>query len=304
MNSTGQLICDEVLTEQERNSWNQKGYVHIPSVLSAAEINTLLLGVDELSKNQGNKLGVPGNNRDMKIVNAISRTSILDSLLDHPKIFGKVLALMGPYLQVAGTEVMVRQPHDECLVRFHTDGGASLRHIFPNEHSLPLNFKIQFFLTDVLKSDSGNFALLPNSHHKQFPDEGVEWDSISSSVTQVIAKAGDAIIFPWSLWHGVAPNKSGRIRKSVFIRYSQLWTRPVDYERQPNDVLNRLSPRRRRLLGDFGEDFVPSDYYRPTSKHNHLDIMLGDEWGHHEQFRKYLGTYEFFKQLENWKWDR
>jgi hypothetical protein len=293
-----------VLTDAERDFWNREGYLHLTDVLSKSEIETILAGVDVLSASDNKRLGVPGNHRDMKVVNAISVAPVMDCLLDHPKIFGKILSLMGPYLQIGGTEIMVRQPHDKCLVRFHTDGGASLRQIFPSPHSLPLHFKVQFFLTDVVQPDSGNFSLIPGSHIHQFPDAGIDWDSNTSRIKQVLARAGDAIIFPWSLWHGVAPNKSGNIRKSAFVRYSQLWTRPVDYDKQSPEVLARLSPRQRRLFGDFGDQFVASDYYRPTSKHRHLETILGAEWGREKYFERYADTYEFFKQLEDWKWDR
>ncbi|MFE5097052.1 hypothetical protein ACFRCI_43835 [Streptomyces sp. NPDC056638] len=37
--------------------------------------------------------------------------------------------------------------------------------------------------------------------------------------------------FPWSPWHGVAPNRSGNVRKPVILRFGQLWIRPNDHDR-------------------------------------------------------------------------
>ena len=55
------------------------------------------------------------------------------------------------------------------------------------------------------------------------------------------------------------------------FRYGQMWCRPYDYEKAPAHVIDRLSPRRRRLLGDLGEGYTATDYYKPKDQ---LDVML------------------------------
>ena len=46
------------------------------------------------------------------------------------------------------------RPSDaEALMGFHTDAGPSLQRIHPYSDSLPLQFKIQFFLTDLSEPD-------------------------------------------------------------------------------------------------------------------------------------------------------
>ena len=43
-------------------------------------------------------------------------------------------------------------------------------------------------------------------------------------------KAGDAFIFGHSIWHGPAPNNSGRARRTLLYNYSQLFMRAYDYD--------------------------------------------------------------------------
>ena len=81
-------------------------------------------------------------------------------------------------------------------------------------------------------------------------------------------------IFPHNLWHSVAPNLGDSVRRSVTFRYGQMWCRPYDYEKVPAEVLARLSPRRRRLLGDMGPDYHATDYYKPPDQ---LEVMLDPE---------------------------
>ena len=79
-------------------------------------------------------------------------------------------------------------------------------------------------------------------------------------------------IFPHNLWHSVAPNHGDSVRRSVTFRYGQMWCRPYDYEKAPAEVLARMPERRRRLLGDLGDDYIATDYYKP---HDQLEVMLG-----------------------------
>ena len=97
--------------------------------------------VQETPNLQGSRFGKGA----YTIIRAIERADALDPLTDHPRIFGTILSLMGPYLQIMGTQIYVRHPDAEALMAFHTDAGPSLQRIHPHEDSLPLQFKIQFF---------------------------------------------------------------------------------------------------------------------------------------------------------------
>ena len=105
-----------------------------------------------------------------------------------------------------------------------------------------------------------NFLFVPGSHRRKFPPKA---PTSPRGAVQLLTRPGDALLFPWSLWHAVAPNRSGRVRKSVTLRYGPLWARPYDHERLPAEVLERLSPRRRRLFGDLGPESRPWECYYP-----------------------------------------
>ena len=135
-----------------------------------------------------------------------------------------------------------------------------------------LQMKAQFFLTDLSDDDCGNFMLVPGSHRVTLPPDRIESKETPDGAIQLRARAGDVLLFPWSLWHAVAPNHSGRIRKSITFRYGQLWSRPYDYERLPETVLGRMTPRRRRLFGDHGPNADPVSYFYPNEE-EHLRLM-------------------------------
>lgn len=267
------------ISETQQKQWQEQGFLLLKQVLSTKEIETLLNAVDTVIEEYVQETPNLQENRFGKgaftIIRAIERTDALDVLTDHPKTFGTILSLMGPYLQIMGTQIYVRHPDTKALMGFHTDAGPSLQRIHPHTDSLPLQFKVQFFLTDVSKSDQANFMCVPGSHKKRFPDNPLNTGTYPEGAIQVFADAGDAVIFPWALWHGVGPNRIKRIRKSITFRYGQMWCRPYDYERLPAKVLNRMTPRRRRLFGDMGEHVHPTDYYKPKDQ---IEIICSDDW--------------------------
>ena len=257
------------ITAAQRRQWDQRGYLLLEQALEPAEVASLLAAVEAVlaSKRDGDFVS-QGSAAAFKIVQAVSECSAVDALTDHPRVFPLLLALLGPFLQVLGSEIFVRTAGDgsEPLVAWHTDGGPTLGRFLPRRGNDVLQMKAQFFLTDMEEPDSGNFMLVPGSQRVALPPERVDSKETPRGAIQLLARAGDALLFPWSLWHAVAPNHSGRTRKSITLRYGQLWSRPYDYTRLPDAVLARLTPRRRRLFGDHGPDADPVSYFYPDEE--------------------------------------
>lgn len=272
-----------LLTAAERRQWDEDGYLHIRNALhpgEAAALRAILAGVHGRF---ADGFGIPeyraivfdaGNDRDLSIANGITWCQGIAALLDHRGVFGKVLGLMGPYLQVLGSEIFYRYPFPAPLVDFHTDTGPALRTAAP-AGSKAIQIKAQFFLTDTREPDQGNFTVAPGSHRRAFPGK-IGFSQVEDAV-QILASAGDVILFPLSLGHGVAPNRGGATRVSVILRYGQAFCRPVDYWTTPDRrVMDQLTPRQRRLLGDLGARCRPGDFYGTIP--DQLELMYGDRW--------------------------
>jgi ectoine hydroxylase-related dioxygenase (phytanoyl-CoA dioxygenase family) len=273
-----------VVTEEQLRHWEEHGYLLLQQVLSTAEAEKLLNAVDAVleSSHRAQMISQQDNAsreevRAFKIAQAITQTDALDSLTDHPRTFPWLLTFIGPYLQILGTEIFVRRPGPgvEALVDWHTDGGPALGGFLPSSGNPILHMKVQFFLTDLTEPDSGNFMLVPGSHRVAFPDSGLPAMSPPPGAIQIRAQAGDVLLFPWSLWHAIAPNQSRQVRKSISFRYGPMWSRPFDYERLPSEVLARMTPRRRRLFSDFGGGAHPFSYFYPDPCEQ-LGLMLND----------------------------
>jgi hypothetical protein len=172
------------------------------------------------------------------------------------------------------SEVIVRPPNPKDKGYLHTDGGQAMRQIRVSDGSLPLQIKIHYFLTDLDALDRGNFTVVPGSHNRPFPEEGVEEVPYLPEVVQLCVKSGDAAMFPHALWHGVVSNKSDKPRKTLIYCYSHQCFRAFDYVKASAGLLERCTPRQRRLIGDIGEWKSGSYFYSPGDQ---VQLIEGTE---------------------------
>lgn len=263
----------EILTQFQKQQWHEQGYLVLKKVLSVEEVQQLTAVVDAMDAEFRH-----GENINADAVfdkrNVMEDNDIFVSLMAHRVTFPIVLELLGPYIQLSMSEVIVRPPNPKDKGYLHTDGGQAMRGIRVSETSWPLQVKIHYFLTDLDNPDSGNFTVVPGSHNRPFPEEGVPDGPYIPKAVQLRVKAGDAAVFPHALWHGVVGNKSAQPRKTLIYCYSHHCFRPFDYEKASPELLARCTPRQRRLIGDIG-DWKPGAYfYSPADQ---VSLILGQE---------------------------
>jgi hypothetical protein len=262
-----------VLSDEQKHRWKEDGFLLLPGLLTPNEVRDLTAAVDAMWEAH---LRQP----DAKPEAGMDRRNVMEeddrfvALMDHPATFPLVLELMGPYIQLSMSEVIVRPPNPEGSALLHTDGGQAMRQIRVTEDSLPLQIKIQYFLTDVASPDSGNFTVVPGSHRRQIPEGGVEGGPYIPEAVQLCLQAGDAAVFAHSLWHGYVKNRSEQPRKTLIYCYSQQCFRPFDYEKASPELLARCTPRQRRLIGDIGAWKPGSYFYSPADQ---IALITGAE---------------------------
>lgn len=271
----------EPLTPEEVAHFRQHGFLLVRSALEPGEVESLLGEVRRLVEGASSSGRILREDyyhaRSFKLVRILRLSSAFDGLIDHPAYFGKLVSLFGTHLQLMGGEIFVRGPAQEAITGFHTDLGAGMQRLLPEGHNPLLQLKVQIFLTDLSVPNSSNFALVPGSHlRRDFESDELcmiqdlnrrlgSAGELPSEVLQVLARPGDALLFPHSLWHGVAPNHTERTRFSVTLRYGQLALRPLErFDPVLTDPDRSFTARQRRLLGDLGaEDASP---YRPPDQ--------------------------------------
>lgn len=278
------------LSDEQRSQYAAQGYLQLRGLFTDAEVDLGLeiidralrahaVGVDDTVAYHASYLQ-EGRRKDLvRVRNAIAEQRALAYFLDHPRLVGPMISLLGPWLHVLGTEVFHRSVDPDGDRAFHEpwhiDGGPPMHGVRIDPAGRNLQVKAQIFLTEVAEPRSGNFLLIPGSHARPATvptepplaelNERLRTGSLPGEALTVRAKPGDVLLFPYSLWHAVDGNVRAP-RKSLILRFGHLWHRPHDYLAQPREVLDDLSPRLRRMFGDFGPTPHPMDYYKPTGQ--------------------------------------
>ena len=264
---------ESVLTDKQKKQWKEDGYLVLKGILSPEEIENLTAVVDEMYEAHLQQPDVkPEAGLDKR--NVMEDHDIFVDLMDHPATFPIALELMSPYIHLSMSEVIVRPTDPEGKGLLHTDGGQAMRQIRVSESSLPFQIKFQYFLTDLPEPDMGNFTVVPGSHNRLFPDGGFEDGPYIPDAVPLCVEAGDMAIFPHAMWHGFVANRSDKPRKTLIYCYVHQCMRAFDFEKASPELLERCTPRQRRLIGDIGEWKAGSYFYSPPDQ---VEVMLGEE---------------------------
>ncbi|MET7900678.1 phytanoyl-CoA dioxygenase family protein [Streptomyces sp. NPDC005355] len=275
------------LSDADRYSYQKNGYLLLRGLFDSAAVRRGRELVRAAHEGSTPSIAAHESFTDrphtVRVRDAIAHHPGLAEFLDHPGLIGPLVSVLGLSVQVLGTEIFVRAQHDAPLESWHTDGGEHLQRIRLAAESASLQVKAQVFLSDASEDDCGNFLLIPGSHRrmpkKTIPtcyieelNEPFERGELPDDAVTVHAAPGDVLLFPYSLWHAVARN-TRRPRETFIFRYGQLWHRPHDYLQQPPEVLANMSPRLRRMFGDFGADPHPTEFYKPNDQRR---VMAGE----------------------------
>jgi ectoine hydroxylase-related dioxygenase (phytanoyl-CoA dioxygenase family) len=272
------------MTPDQKKAWSQDGLIVVPGALPGPRLELLKARVrqfygrfvsGEISNYSLDSetascmpdlwqklLAYPRDRQTFKRWNIVSDGADFIDLVDHKPVFDLIVEIMGANIQVSRAQMIVIPQGVQEQAFLHTDSGT-LGQCFSAPGCVPLMVSVQYFLTDLEGENEGNFAYVPGSQHTPFPEEegnpgGGQTSGFTQGVnlpgrTQVRIRAGDAVIFPHSLWHGASLNNGEKARLSLIYGYSPLFVRPYDYVSQPDHVLAECrSFRQRRLLGDFG----------------------------------------------------
>ena len=264
---------ESVLTDKQKKQWREDGYLVLKGILSSEEIENLTAVVDQMYEAHLQQPDVkPEAGLDRR--NVMEEHDIFVDLMDHPATFPIALELMSPYIHLSMSEVIVRPTDPEGKGLLHTDGGQAMQQIRVSESSLPFQIKFQYFLTDLPEPDMGNFTVVPGSHNRPFPEGGFEEGPYISEALPLCVEAGDVAIFPHAMWHGFVANRSDKPRKTLIYCYVHQCMRAFDFEKASPELLERCTPRQRRLIGDIGEWKAGSYFYSPPDQ---VDVMLENE---------------------------
>lgn len=239
-----------LLTEPERADFARDGFFIIRGAIDDARLKRLRTIAQEhdVAYRQGGDVTAYHllNEHDL-----IGKEPEWLDMVDLPTTFPKVLGVLGWNIQVFHTQLIVTPPAPRAAepgpYGWHQDNNRMNRDLDTQLHPM-ISLKVGYFLTDMPAAGMGNLVVAPGSHvlpmvadDSDLPESGLE-------PVELLADAGDAVVFDRRLWHSASTNRSSTARMFVTFGYSYRWLRPKS-KMPAADAIADLEPIRRQLLG-------------------------------------------------------
>jgi ectoine hydroxylase len=239
----------------ERDQFDRDGFLVVRSALTPDEAGFYRDALDRVyAAAEADRRIQPGG--PLHQLSAVANCPQAAGLLDHPATLPYVWSVLGWNIHVYHSHLDVHPPltaRRRFRFEWHQDGGRQNREIETDPRPR-LSVKLAFWLSDLSEPGRGNLKVVPGSHRTNWipgpPRRDVEWPDPDGAI-EVIANAGDVVLFDRRLWHARSDNYSPYTRKAMFFGYTFRWIAIRDENETvwSGDLAGRLSPVQRQLLG-------------------------------------------------------
>lgn len=245
------------------------GYIIIKGAIDKdhlARLNSALDAFPELGYGEwhGNVQRLDNNGKaGLELQNIVEGGAPFEELIDHPAWVERVHRYAGEYEGFYDGLFI-----DECFATVRRSGGFFPLHSGAHDASIRMQYRFKngYFrcgqvnvlmaLSDIGPGDGGT-CVVPGSHKSNLPHplfsipfrerESWEKEEVEGGI-EVTMEAGDALLFSDAIAHGATPRVNPGERRAVIYRYGPRWGTTRYGYLYSNDLLERLTPRRREIL--------------------------------------------------------
>jgi len=261
---------DHLLTDDQRQSFQEQGYLVVENALDQAFNKRLLAVVDSVDQRERKP---EHQGKLLSVSNVVQEDQAMVELLDLPTTFPKVWGVLGwnIYLYHSHLDITPTENADQqnWSVAWHQDS-MRVNDEIECDPRPRLSLKIGYYLSDVSEPGHGNTLVVPGSHLHNKIDCPQDGQSNPPGAVPLCVSAGSAVLLDRRTWHSRSANVSDRTRKVIWYGYSYRWLKPKD-QMTVRHLYPQLDPIRRQLLGD-GES--ANGVYDPTDADTPLRVWL------------------------------
>ncbi|MFT5087566.1 MAG: ectoine hydroxylase-related dioxygenase (phytanoyl-CoA dioxygenase family) [Candidatus Latescibacterota bacterium] len=249
--------------QEQIREFDEKGYLVVRNVLDEETMAELITASDRLmdSDLQVNRASNPTGLYD-GFRNSITLDDVYLPLMTHPKILPLVVHLLGSSLQLMTSHLIYKYPNPPDTPDTHRAPGWHRDYLQAmmalGHYSIPrIELKCAYYFTDLSQPKSGNTMVVPGSNLLSEDIEIPAGQADPVGAVEPLLKPGDCLLFENRTWHAGAVNLSDQVRKGIMMGYGYRWVVPMDFRRQSEDFIARISPLERFLVGEpYDEDVV------------------------------------------------
>jgi ectoine hydroxylase len=241
------------LTDTDRFIFESWGYIIVPNLLSRGEIDELHEASVRFHADQD---ASPPNPRGRGFI--FEYDAAFERLMDHPGILPKVSGLYGDrFILQSAWNTRVR-PHTPAG-GWHQDGSNAYDFKRLGNPIPLIQLRVSYLITDQTQPGLGNLELVPGSHRAgvELP-EAIRKEKGDLPIGHVLcAEAGTVLIFHNAVWHRAYDHNGDKDRFIPHYIYSPPWVRFSDRMENSPEFVERTTPLRRALLGEFSRPDAP-----------------------------------------------
>ncbi len=232
--NTSRSITEETveMSTDEKYLFDLLGFIVVRDALSKQQLELANEAIDSMELTQSAEYF--GESRALKGENSSTRLGQSGNLLELPKPlcdpFREMLAHPNttPHLNTILGEGW-RLDHGPGLIAM--DKGCSGGMLHGNFDNAPYFYRegkiftglcvIEYLLADEGPGDGG-ISVVPGSHKANLacPEKMLKWEQYQEYVTEINAKAGDAVIFSEACTHGTLPWTADHQRRAILYKYN------------------------------------------------------------------------------------
>lgn len=245
----------KAITPEQKRQFYEEGYLIVRNALDADTVARLIEAGDRLCASprlENRQRSTDGLFDGFRNVVALDDAFL--PLLDWHATVPLIVQLFGPRIHLATSHLIYKHPDPagtpptKRCPGWHRDimhTPEDLGHAY-----IPrMEMKCAYYLTDLREPNSGATLMAPGSNHlkeriKINPETGDPANALEPSL-----RPGDAVFFENRTFHAGGANLCGRTRKAVMFGYSYRWLKPMDYEVQPRELVEKTGTIGRQLLG-------------------------------------------------------
>lgn len=253
------------LTESQRRSFADDGYLVVPKALDRDTVDRLRTEADQLCAPFLNKPELAGkpeyNHLDLR--RGLFKHKALLALVANSTTVPLLVQLLSPNIHLHSTTVIYKRPETREAPSFRRGWHRDIR--IPKDlghEKLPLvGIKVCYCLTDFHEPNSGMTLMARGTHLRTEPLKIAKGkvDPSDVEVKDLRLNAGDALFFENRIFHTAAPNRSDRTSKVVIYGYAYRWLKPEVYLESPDEQqLLTVDPITRQLLGGYRDVDTPA----------------------------------------------
>jgi ectoine hydroxylase-related dioxygenase (phytanoyl-CoA dioxygenase family) len=240
-------VRDETLSAQQKQRLDEDGFLHLPGILGAAELEAIRARQAAILSAEGTEAGreVHQEQGTDRLSDLVNKGRVFHVVLQRPGVLAAVAHVLGGDMKLSSLNSRSALP-GQGLQPLHADW---------SEPVPPGGYQVcnSIWLLDDFTPENGATRAVPGSHRSgRMPkDEMPDPRQAHPREVQLLGRAGDVVVFNSHTWHGGTLNRTSAPRRAMHAYFCRRGlSQQLDQQKYlRSEAWEALLPAERVLLG-------------------------------------------------------